>query len=52
MSKRRRQAPMPASSAGLMVFYEEDTSKIKVRPELIIALSIGLIVASIAILVI
>ncbi|MFP3283469.1 MAG: preprotein translocase subunit Sec61beta [Nitrososphaeria archaeon] len=52
MSKRRKQAPMPASSAGLMVFYDEDTSKVKVRPEVIIALSIGLIVASIALLVI
>lgn len=41
---------MPASSAGLIVFYEEDTSKIKVRPELIIALAVGLIIASIIVL--
>ncbi|MGC8555399.1 MAG: preprotein translocase subunit Sec61beta [Conexivisphaera sp.] len=50
MSRRRRQAPMPASSAGLMVFYEEDTSRVKIRPELIVAISAGLIAASLILL--
>lgn len=49
---RRRGAPMPASSAGLIVFYEQDVSRLKLRPELIVALSVGLIIVSIALLAI
>ncbi len=34
------------------MFYEEDTSRIKIRPEVIIALAVGLIIASIVLLAI
>jgi preprotein translocase subunit Sec61beta len=37
---------MPASSAGLLRFFEDETSGVKVRPELVIIISIALIVAS------
>ncbi|MCL2690945.1 MAG: preprotein translocase subunit Sec61beta [Candidatus Bathyarchaeota archaeon] len=48
MSKKRKEAgPMPAASAGLLRFFEEETEGIKIRPELLVALSITLIVVSV-----
>jgi len=46
MSKKKKKdkAPMPAASAGLLRFFEEETEGIKVRPELLVGLSIGLII--------
>jgi len=47
MSKRKKdkkKAPMPAASAGLLRFFEEETEGIKVRPELLVFLSIALII--------
>ena len=47
MSKKKKKegtAPMPAASAGLLRFFEEETDGIKVRPELLIAASIALII--------
>ena len=41
--KKDKSAPMPAASAGLLRFFEEETEGIKVRPELLVALSIALI---------
>jgi preprotein translocase subunit Sec61beta len=38
---------MPAASAGLLRFFEEETQGIKVRPELVVALSVTLIIAAI-----
>jgi preprotein translocase subunit Sec61beta len=37
---------MPAASAGLLRFFEEDTPGIKVRPELIMILAVALIAVS------
>jgi preprotein translocase subunit Sec61beta len=42
--KRESGAPMPAASAGLLRFFEEETKGIQIRPELIVILSVGLIV--------
>jgi preprotein translocase subunit Sec61beta len=48
MSRKRKDAgPMPAASAGLLRFFEEETEGIKVRPELLIILSVTLIVVSV-----
>jgi len=49
MSRRRekkgeRKAPMPAQSAGLLRFFEEETRGIKVKPELAIILAVALII--------
>lgn len=44
--KRKREAPMPAASAGLLRFFEEETAGIKLRPEIIIILAILLIAVS------
>ena len=48
MSKKRKEAgPMPAASAGLLRFFEEETEGVKIRPELLVVLSITLIVVSV-----
>jgi len=45
--RRRRRAPMPATGAGLLRFFEEDTPGIRIRPEIVVVLAISLIVAAI-----
>jgi preprotein translocase subunit Sec61beta len=48
MSRKRKDAgPMPAASAGLLRFFEEETEGIKVRPELLVVISVVLIVGSV-----
>jgi preprotein translocase subunit Sec61beta len=42
-------APMPASSAGLLTFFNEDTEGVKIRPEIVLISSIILIAVSITI---
>lgn len=42
--KKEKTAPMPAASAGLLRFFEEETEGIKVRPEILVGFSITLIV--------
>jgi preprotein translocase subunit Sec61beta len=42
--KREKKSPMPAASAGLLRFFEEETEGIKVRPEILVFLSIALII--------
>ncbi len=53
MSREKRrsgEAPMPAASAGLLRFFEEETPGIKLRPEVVMVMVVGLIAASIFIL--
>jgi preprotein translocase subunit Sec61beta len=38
---------MPAASAGLLRFFEEETEGIKIRPELLVVMSVVLIVLSV-----
>jgi preprotein translocase subunit Sec61beta len=48
MSRRKRleESPMPASSAGLLRFYQgESGSKIKLSPEIAIVLAAVLVIA-------
>jgi preprotein translocase subunit Sec61beta len=42
--KKEKSSPMPAASAGLLRFFEEETEGVKVRPELLVVAAIGLIV--------
>ncbi|MGD8545141.1 MAG: preprotein translocase subunit Sec61beta [Candidatus Bathyarchaeota archaeon] len=42
--KRRSDSPMPAASAGLLRFFEEETEGIKVRPEILVGLAVALII--------
>lgn len=46
MSKKKKKdsSPMPAASAGLLRFFEEETEGIKVRPELLVAFAVALII--------
>jgi preprotein translocase subunit Sec61beta len=50
MSGRRKKkdtGPMPAASAGLLRFFEEETEGVKIRPELLVVFSVSLIVVSV-----
>jgi preprotein translocase subunit Sec61beta len=38
---------MPAASAGLLRFFEEETEGIKIRPELLMVFAVVLIVVSV-----
>jgi preprotein translocase subunit Sec61beta len=38
---------MPASSAGLLRFFEDETLGIKIRPEVVVGLSIALVLVTI-----
>ena len=50
MSKKsKKNAPLPASSAGLLRFFEDETKGIKVKPEIILGIAGALIAISIAI---
>jgi preprotein translocase subunit Sec61beta len=49
MSSKKKNAPLPASSAGLLRFFEDETRGIKVKPE--IALGIAGAVAGASILI-
>ena len=43
---------MPASSAGLLRFFEDETSGVKVKPEIVVLISIAVIVASLVLRVV
>jgi preprotein translocase subunit Sec61beta len=45
--KKEQKSPMPAASAGLLRFFEEETEGIKVRPELLMVLAVALVVVSV-----
>ncbi|MGQ9680015.1 MAG: preprotein translocase subunit Sec61beta [Candidatus Bathyarchaeia archaeon] len=47
MSRKRRDsvATMPASSAGLMRFFQDEAQGIKISPEIVVAASIILMLA-------
>lgn len=46
-NKDKNKAPMPASSAGLLRFFEDETQGIKIRPEIVVGLSVALVIASV-----
>lgn len=47
--KSKRSAPLPASSAGLLRFFEDETKGVKVRPEIVFGIAGGLITVSLLI---
>jgi preprotein translocase subunit Sec61beta len=49
MSKKKKESksPMPAASAGLLRFFEEETEGVKVRPEILVVLAVGLIIVAV-----
>lgn len=44
--KKKKGAPLPASSAGLLRFFEDETKGFKVSPKIVVTIPIGLIVGS------
>lgn len=47
MSKKKKKessGPMPAASAGLLRFFEEETEGIKVRPELLVISAVAMMI--------
>ena len=49
MSSKKKNAPLPASSAGLLRFFEDETRGIKIKPEIVLAITGAVIGASILI---
>jgi len=47
--RRRREAPMPASTAGLLRFFEDSLSGISINPVYLVVSTIIFIVVSLAI---
>jgi preprotein translocase subunit Sec61beta len=45
--KKKETGPMPAASAGLLRFFEEETEGVKIRPELLVIFAVTLIVLSV-----
>jgi len=41
--RRRDEAPMPAASAGLLRFFEEDTPGVKISPYLVVISGMSLV---------
>jgi preprotein translocase subunit Sec61beta len=41
--RRKTEAPMPAASAGLLRFFEEDTPGIKLSPQLVVISGVSLV---------
>ena len=46
MSSKKKSAPLPASSGGLMRFFEDETKGFKVDPKIVITVPISLIAIS------
>ena len=49
MADKKKNAPLPASSAGLLRFFEDETRGFKIDPKIIISIPISLVVVSWAI---
>jgi len=46
MSSNKKSAPLPASSGGLMRFFEDETKGFKIDPKIVISIPISLIAVS------
>ena len=43
---KKKNAPLPASSAGLLRFFEDETKGVKIDPKIIISMPISIIAVS------
>jgi preprotein translocase subunit Sec61beta len=46
MSSKKKNAPLPASSAGLLRFFEDETKGFKIKPEVVLGITGAVIGAS------
>ncbi|MCL7400874.1 MAG: preprotein translocase subunit Sec61beta [Thaumarchaeota archaeon] len=42
--RRRREAPMPATMAGLLAFFGEESKGFKIRPEVVMILAVAMVI--------
>ena len=49
MSSKKKNAPLPASSAGLLRFFEDETKGVKIKPEIVLGITGAVIATSIMI---
>ena len=49
MADKNKSNPLPASSAGLLRFFEDETKGIKVSPKIVVVVPISIIIVSWAI---
>ena len=49
MADKKKNAPLRASSAGLLRFFEDETKGVKVDPKIVISIQISLVAVSWAI---
>ena len=49
MADKKKNAPLPASSAGLLRFFEDETKGFKIDPKIVISMPISVIIGSWAI---
>ena len=49
---KKKNAPLPASSAGLLRFFEDETKGVKIKPEIVLGITGAIIGISILIRVI
>ncbi|CAE6501672.1 MAG: preprotein translocase subunit Sec61beta [Candidatus Nitrosotenuis sp.] len=45
-SGKKKGAPLPASSAGLLRFFEDETKGYRLDPRIVVSIPVGLIVVS------
>jgi len=46
MADKKKNAPLPASSAGLLRFFEDETRGFRIDPKIIISMPISIIAIS------
>ena len=46
MAYKKKNAPLPASSAGLLRFFEDETRGVRINPKIIISMPISVIAVS------
>jgi len=46
MADKNKSSPLPASGAGLLRFFEDETKGVKVSPKIVIIVPISLIIVS------
>jgi len=46
MADKKKNAPLPASSAGLLRFFEDETRGFKIDPKIIICMPISIVAIS------
>ena len=49
MADKKKNAPLPASSAGLLRFFEDETKGVKIDPKIIIYMLLSIVAVSWAI---